>query len=62
MVDKLLDSPEGKTVLPQWLDRIPMKRMATVEDLQGAVVYLAAEASDYMTGSDILIDGGYCSW
>jgi NAD(P)-dependent dehydrogenase (short-subunit alcohol dehydrogenase family) len=26
------------------------------------VVYLAAEASDYMTGSDILIDGGYCSW
>jgi len=62
LVDKLLDSPEGKTVLPQWLDRIPMKRMATVEDLQGAVVYLAAEASDYMTGSDILIDGGYCSW
>ena len=25
-------------------------------------VYLAAEASDYVTGSDIVIDGGYCAW
>jgi len=33
-----------------------------VSDLQGAVVYLASEASDYMTGSDIVIDGGYCVW
>ena len=60
--DKLLASPEGKSVLPLWLERIPMGRMASVEDLQGAVVYLASEASDYMTGSDILIDGGYCAW
>jgi NAD(P)-dependent dehydrogenase (short-subunit alcohol dehydrogenase family) len=62
LVDKLLASPEGKSVLPLWLERIPMGRMASVEDLQGAVVYLASEASDYMTGSDILIDGGYCAW
>lgn len=62
LVDKLLASPEGKTMLPLWLERIPMGRMAAVEDLQGAVVYLASEASDYMTGSDLLIDGGYCSW
>ncbi len=39
-----------------------MGRMALVEDLQGAVVYLAGEVSDYVSGSDILIDGGYCSW
>lgn len=62
LVEKLLESPEGQTMLPEWLKRIPMGRMATVEDLQGAAVYLAAEASDYMTGSDILIDGGYCAW
>lgn len=62
LVDKLLETPEGKTILPQWLERIPMGRMATTGDLQGAVVYLASEASDYMTGADMLIDGGYCAW
>ncbi len=62
LVDKLLQTPEGKTMLPKWLERIPMGRMATPDDLQGAVVYLAASASDYMTGADLLIDGGYCAW
>jgi len=62
LVDKLLESPEGKTMLPRWLERIPMGRMAATDDLQGAVVYLASPASDYMTGSDIVIDGGYCCW
>jgi hypothetical protein len=36
--------------------------MAEVTDLTGAAVYLASEASDFMTGSDIIIDGGYCAW
>ena len=62
LVDKLLETPEGKTMLPKWLEKIPLARMAVVEDLQGAVVYLASEASDYQTGTDIIIDGGYCCW
>jgi NAD(P)-dependent dehydrogenase (short-subunit alcohol dehydrogenase family) len=62
LVDKLLETPEGKTMLPKWLEKIPMGRMASTDDLQGAAVYLASPASDYMTGSDIIIDGGYCCW
>ncbi len=62
LVDKLLKTPEGKTMLPRWLERIPMGRMATTEDLQGAIVYLAASVSDYTTGADLVIDGGYCAW
>ncbi len=62
LVEDLLQTPIGKEMLPQWLALTPMKRMAEVTDLQGAVVYLASEASDFMTGSDILIDGGYCAW
>jgi NAD(P)-dependent dehydrogenase (short-subunit alcohol dehydrogenase family) len=62
LVDKLLETPEGKTMLPRWLEKIPMGRMAVVEDLQGAAVYLASEASDYATGTDIIVDGGYCCW
>lgn len=62
LVADLLESPEGKTMLPKWLEKVPMGRMATTEDLQGAIVYLASSVSDYMTGADILIDGGYCCW
>jgi NAD(P)-dependent dehydrogenase (short-subunit alcohol dehydrogenase family) len=62
LVKNLLATPEGQSMLPKWLERIPMGRMASPEDLQGAVVYLAAAASDYMTGADLLIDGGYCAW
>jgi NAD(P)-dependent dehydrogenase (short-subunit alcohol dehydrogenase family) len=49
-------------MLPTWTELTPMKRMAEVTDLQGAVVFLAAQASDFMTGSDLIIDGGYCCW
>jgi NAD(P)-dependent dehydrogenase (short-subunit alcohol dehydrogenase family) len=62
LVDKLLETPEGKTILPKWLEKIPMGRMAAAADLQGGVVYLASPASDYMTGADLVIDGGYCCW
>ena len=62
LVDKLLETPDGKTILPEWLEKIPLGRMAAVEDLQGAIVYLASAVSDYATGSDIVIDGGYCCW
>lgn len=62
LVADLLETPIGKSMAPKWLERIPMGKMASVTDLQGAVVYLACEASDYMTGSDLIIDGGYCAW
>lgn len=62
LVDDLLKTPIGREMLPQWLALTPMKRMAEVTDLQGAVVFLSAEVSDFLTGSDILIDGGYCAW
>lgn len=62
LVDDLLATPIGQTMLPTWMGMTPMGRMAEVTDLQGAVVYLASSASDYMTGHDMVIDGGYCCW
>ena len=62
LVAEVLETPEGRSILPKWLEKIPMGRLAAPEDLQGAAVFLACEASDYITGSDILIDGGYCTW
>lgn len=40
---------------------IPMGRDAKATELKGAYVYLASDASSYTTGSDILVDGGYCT-
>ncbi|MHB0857047.1 MAG: SDR family NAD(P)-dependent oxidoreductase [Anaerolineae bacterium] len=49
-------------LVPGWLADIPMGRMAETSDLQGAVVYLASEASDYVTGHDLIVDGGFMLW
>ncbi len=62
LVDDLLATPIGQRMMPKWMDMTPMGRMLDVTDLQGAVVYLAAEASDLMTGHDMVIDAGYCAW
>ena len=62
LVSDLLETPEGQRMESEWMRLTPMARMAAVTDLQGAVVYLAAPASDFMTGNDLIIDGGYCTW
>lgn len=62
LVRDLVETPEAQHMLPIWMDMTPLGRMAEVTDLQGAAVYLSSEASDFMSGSDILIDGGYCAW
>ncbi len=42
-----------------WAPKIPMGRLGKPEELMALYVYLASDASSYMTGSDIIIDGGY---
>ncbi len=44
-----------------WKSLIPMKRMGTPEELAGAVIYLASDASTYTNASNIVIDGGFTS-
>jgi NAD(P)-dependent dehydrogenase (short-subunit alcohol dehydrogenase family) len=41
------------------LPRIPLRRWGKPEDFAGIAVFLASDASSYMTGADLLIDGGY---
>ena len=45
--------------LPGWTEKTPMGRIGRPEDLIGAYVYLASDASQWTTGSDMVVDGGY---
>ncbi len=42
-----------------WKPMIPMRRLGKPEELMGLYVYLACDSSSYMTGSDLIIDGGF---
>ena len=49
---------ENKEWVEYLCDRIPLKRPGQPSDLDGAVVFLASEASEYVTGQTLLVDGG----
>jgi 2-deoxy-D-gluconate 3-dehydrogenase len=50
---------EDEKVRKEVLSRIPLGRVAEVEDVLGAVVFLASPASDMVTGHTLVIDGGW---
>jgi 3-oxoacyl-[acyl-carrier protein] reductase len=52
---------EDKTYA-QIINCVPMSRLGTPEDLDGLVVYLASESSGFLTGQNIIVDGGYSVW
>ncbi|WOS64897.1 SDR family oxidoreductase [Sinorhizobium fredii] len=43
-------------------EQTPMQRMATVDEMVGPAVFLLSDAASFVTGVDLLVDGGFCCW
>ena len=46
----------------KFCDRVPLGRMATAGDLSGPLLFLASPASAYVTGTELVVDGGFTAW
>lgn len=53
---------QPKEFLEAYCPHVPMGRMAKAEEMAGTIIYLASEASSYVTGSNLVIDGGWSAW
>ncbi len=53
---------QTKSFRKEYSKRTPMKRMANVEEFNESVLYLISDASKYVTGSNLVVDGGWTAW
>ncbi|PSN10079.1 dehydrogenase [filamentous cyanobacterium CCP5] len=53
---------QDETFKQKFCDRVPLGRMANLSDLVGPLVFLASDASAYVTGTELKVDGGFTAW
>jgi NAD(P)-dependent dehydrogenase (short-subunit alcohol dehydrogenase family) len=57
-----IEAGQDPHFIATYASRTPLGRMATVGDYAGAVTFLASDASAYVTGANLVVDGGFTIW
>lgn len=57
-----VENGQDPEFVSRYAERTPLGRMASPADYEGAIVFLAGEGSRYMTGTTVVVDGGFTAW
>jgi NAD(P)-dependent dehydrogenase (short-subunit alcohol dehydrogenase family) len=57
-----IERGQAEAFRTRYVARTPLGRLGTEEDLKGAVAYLASDLSAYVTGQNLIVDGGWTAW